>query len=372
MNAPQKILVIATRRIGDVLLATPLIRTIHESWPDAEIDALVFKGTEGIIADNPDIRKIITVEEYFRTWSHLKFLLGLVRRYDFAFSTINGDRPVFYAWLAGKSSAGFVPGKGIKHFWKRCLLSKWIYSETHNTHTVINNLRLAQLLGLPLHPNVIVSWQKADELRVASLIKFDLASEQFAVIHMHPKYAYKEWTKQGWVALARWLYEQGIYMVFTGSNSGREMAGMDELFHALPGRVFNMVGRLNLSETAFLLSKASVYIGPDTVITHMAAAVGVPAVALYGPTNPVVWGPWPQDHPAGENPFVMNGSQHVKNVFLVQGEGDCVPCHEEGCDRHIGSLSNCLQNLSSDRLITVVQQALQQSSQTNQQNKNSN
>jgi heptosyltransferase III len=359
MKVPQKILVIVTRRLGDVLLATPLIRTIRESWPDAVIDVLVFKGTEGIIYGNPDIRKIITVEEDFQAWPHLKFLLGLIGRYDVAFSTMHNDRPVFYSWLAGRYSVGLVPGKGIKHFWKRCVLSKWIYSENLNTHTVLKNLKLAQLLGLTLRYNVVVAWQKTDESRVASMLKFDIASERFAVIHMHPKYPYKEWSEQGWLALAQWLSGKGINMVFTGSDSIKGKAGMDKISHALPGRVFNMIGKLNLGETGFLLSKASVYIGPDTVITHMAAALGIPTVALYGPTNPVIWGPWPKDHLAGENPFVEKGSQNVKNVFLVQGEGDCVPCHEEGCDRHIESFSKCLQNISPDKLITIVQQALE-------------
>jgi len=359
MKIPRKILVIITRRLGDVLLATPLIRTIREAWPAAAIDVLVFKGTEGIIVANPDIRNVITVEEHCRTWPHLKFLPGLVRRYDIALSTINGDRPVFYAWLAGKYSVGFIPGEGIKHFWKRCLLSNWLYAETHHTHTVINNLRLAQLLGLPLHPDVIVTWGKNDESHVRSLLGFDINSQPFAVIHMQPRYRYKEWSKKGWIALAQWLREQGLHVVFTGGDSEDEKALVKETIHALSGRMFNMIGRLSLSEIGFLLSQARVYVGPDTVMTHMAAALGIPTVALYGPTNPVVWGPWPKDHTLGENPYIKKSSQNIRHVFLVQGDGDCVPCHKEGCDRHLGSLSKCLQDISPEKLIAIVRQALE-------------
>lgn len=358
MKLPRKILVIVTRRLGDVLLSTPLIRTIRESWPDAAIDILVFKGTEGIISGNPDIGKIITVEENFRAWPHFIFLLGLVRKYDIAFSTMHNDRPVFYAWLAGKHSVGFVPGKGLKHFWKRLLLSRWTYSDNLNTHTVLKNLQLAKLLNLPLRYNVMASWREADERRVASLIEFDMASEKFAVVHMQPRYAYKEWSKQGWIDLARWFYDRHINVVFTGINAEKETKGMDEIFRALPEYVHNMIGRLNLNETGYLLSRASVYVGPDTVITHMAAALGIPTVTLYGPTNPVVWGPWPKDYSSDENPFIKKGSQKVRNVFLVQGEGDCVPCHQEGCDRHLESYSKCLQNIPSEKLTEIVRQAL--------------
>ncbi len=360
MKVPQKILVIATRRIGDVLLATPLIRTIREAWPNAAIDVLVFKGTEGIISSNPDIRKIITVEEYFKTWSHIKFLLGLIARYDVAFSTLTGDRPVFYAWLAGKHSVGFVPDKEIKHFWKRCFLSQWVYFDDLDTHTVLMNLKLAELLGLQLRYNVIVAWQKNDELRVTSLLPFDIMSKPFAVIHMYPKYTYKEWTKEGWIRLAQWLDDKGIHIVFTGGNEVKDTHDIRRILNSLPSHSINLIGKLSLSEVGFLLSRAAVYIGPDTVITHMAAAQGISTVTLYGPTNPVKWGPWPKDYRVSENPFVRKGSQIVKNVFLVQGEGECVPCREEGCERHIESLSNCLQNISPDKLIAVVQQALEQ------------
>ena len=57
MKPPRTVLVVVTRRIGDVLLATPLIRSLKHAWPDAAIDVLVFAGTQGVLAANPDIRR---------------------------------------------------------------------------------------------------------------------------------------------------------------------------------------------------------------------------------------------------------------------------------------------------------------------------
>jgi len=359
MNAPKRVLVIVTRRLGDVLLATPLIRTIREAWPKTLIDVLVYKNTEEIIVNNPDIEKIITIEEDSTIWSDIKLILKIFRRYDISFSTLPGDRQVLYSWLAGKYSVGLVPDSGINHFWKRFLLSKWAYFDNLNTHTVLMNLKLAELLGLNLHYDVIVSWQKSDEHRVASMLPFDMISEPFAVIHMYPKYPYKEWSREGWIKLAQWLDEKGINIVFTGNNKVTDTNDIRHIFNSLPSRSVNMIGKLSLSEVGFLLSRAAVYVGPDTVITHMAAAQGIPTIALYGPTNPVKWGPWPKNHHVARNPFVRQGSQNVKNVFLIQGEGQCVPCHEEGCERSIESLSECLQNLPTDKIIATVKQALE-------------
>jgi heptosyltransferase-3 len=91
----------------------------------------------------------------------------------------------------------------------------------------------------------------------------------------------------------------------------------------------------------------------------MAAALGVPSVVLFGPSNPVKWGPWPKDfRSTTDSPWRKQGSQRQGNVFLLQGEGDCVPCLAEGCDRHINSLSDCLQDLAVNRVIAAAESML--------------
>jgi heptosyltransferase-3 len=93
--------------------------------------------------------------------------------------------------------------------------------------------------------------------------------------------------------------------------------------------------------------------------TAMAAAAGTPTVVLFGPSNPVKWGPWPKDFaPTTPSPWRKNGSQRQGNVFLLQGEGECVPCLGEGCDRHVNSLSECLQLLPVRRVIQAAETML--------------
>jgi heptosyltransferase-3 len=122
----------------------------------------------------------------------------------------------------------------------------------------------------------------------------------------------------------------------------------------MPSGTVNMAGKLSLAESAFLISRAKYYVGPDTAVTHMAAALGTPTVALFGPSNPVKWGPWPKSYEEDRNPYRMQGTQRVNNVMLLQGEGDCVPCILEGCDRHTTSLSACLQNLPVASVIAAI------------------
>ena len=355
MKTPKSILVVATLRIGDVLLTTPLIRSLRQAWPQASITALVFEGTEGILRNNPDLDAIITVSRRPAFQEHLRLLWRLWRGYDLAISTMTNDKATLYARIGGKCAVGAIDA-GTKHQWKRRLLSRYCETEIVNTHTVLNYLRLADLLNIKRSHEVVVGWNNQNVESINSKIPFDVRVESYVVIHAYPMYIYKAWRQDTWYELGRWLEQNRIRIVLTGGNDVAEMAKVRELQRMMPDGTVNLAGELGFSEVAYLLSKARAYVGPDTVVTHLAAAVGIPTVALFGPSNPVKWGPWPKGYDKDEDPYRRRGTQHVGNVALLQGEGDCVPCMEEGCDRHINSLSRCLQELS----VTSVSRALVQ------------
>ena len=359
---PKSILVIATRRIGDVILTTPLIRSLRHAYRDARLDVVVFEGTESCISANKDIDTIITITEGTTFREQIKTICKLFRRYDLAISTLSGDRPTFYSLIAGKVSIGFVE-KEHKHSWQRVLLDKYLLFDNRETHTVTMNLSLLKLLDVRQIPEVTISWAGEDELKVNKLLPFDMAKEPYAVLHVYPMFSYKMWHDAGWADLIRWLNAKGLRTVITGSNSPEEREYISRLCRSLPGNSINAAGTLSLSGVAYLLSKASVYIGLDTAVTHMAAALGIPTIALYGPTNPVKWGPMPKEVSfSGKSPYRRKGSQKMGNVFLLQGRGECVPCHEEGCDRNIRSLSKCLQEIPAADVIEAVKTMMTQSS----------
>jgi len=116
-------------------------------------------------------------------------------------------------------------------------------------------------------------------------------------------------------------------------------------------------GQLNWPQLAELLAKARVYIGPDTSVTHLAAASGCPTVALYGPTDPRLWGPWPVG--GLQTMWSATGQiQQCGNVWLVQNALPCTPCQLEGCERRLDSYSQCLDELLPRQVIAAVDEAL--------------
>lgn len=348
---PQRVLVIVTRRIGDVLLATPVVRSIKNSWPSAEIDMLVFAGTEGFVTANRDVNRVLTVAERPRLLEHLRFVLRLARRYDLALSLVPGDRPTLYAYIAGIRRAGLLLATG-KHRWKRALLNAWMPFDDKNTHTVLMHLALLDAIGVPAVRDVVVAWTPEDE-RAAKTLLDPLGPAPYAVLHPYPKFRYKMWHERGWVEVAQWLRARGVKIVVTGGPEPEEREYVGRLAAQVPDAL-DLSGRLSLGALGYVLSRATVYVGPDTAITHAAAALGVPTVALYGPTNAVKWGPWPSGCTSVHNPWQRRGDQSCERVRLIQGRAGCVPCLKEGCDGHVASTSDCLVNLRAEIVIDAM------------------
>jgi heptosyltransferase-3 len=352
---PETVLVVVTRRIGDVLLATPVVSSLKRAWPRAAIDVLVFEKTGGFLDGNRDVRRVIAVPERQRALDHLRFGAGIARRYDLALSLVPGDRPTLYAWLAGRRRVGLLP-PDAKHRWKRRLLDAWVPFDNEETHTVRMHLALLDAIGVPPLAHVIPACTREDEVEAERLLA-PLAGARYAVIHAYPKFRYKMWNVEGWQAVARWLHERGYAVVLTGGPDAAERAYSASVA-AGAADALDLTGRLTLGAVAAVVARASLFVGPDTAITHAAAALNVPTVALFGPSNPVKWGPWPAGHAVGSNPWQRRGSQALHNVRLVQGAGACVPCGFEGCERHVESASECLTGLQPERVIAAIRELI--------------
>jgi heptosyltransferase-3 len=203
---------------------------------------------------------------------------------------------------------------------------------------------------------VIAAWSKSDEEKVGRQLPFS-PDEPYAVLHAYPKFNYKMWRQEAWVEIAQWLKSRGLRVVLSGSGDAAELAYVDAIARAVPNAV-NLAGKLTLSQLAYVLNRARAYAGPDTAVTHMAAALGVPVVALYGATDPVKWGPWPKDYARAANPWRRLGTQKVNNVTLIQGSAACAPCFNEGCDRNVASYSDCLQQLPVSTVTSALANAL--------------
>lgn len=359
---PKKILVIAMRYLGDVLLATALLHSLRQAYSDAQLDILVYGNTASMLEGNPDISHVITTPNRPAAGDYWRIVRQLFRRYDLAIATQTGDRPFLYALLAAPLRVAAVPPKNTKGWWKRFFVQRWVEFDDENTHTVLQHLKLLDSLDIRRSFSLIPP-QTDDVQRLNEQFHFLTDNTAYAVLHPHPQWAYKQWTVEGWVEIGLYLKKLGLKLVLSCGPVQQEVDYVASIQHQLPDDTVNLAGRVSLAQLAYIIAKAKLYIGPDTGITHLAAVTGVPVIALYGPTNPVKWAPWPVDYHQDINPFHKTGSQHINNVYLIQGEVDCVPCHFEGCDKHRQSRSQCLDLLPPQRIKETINQALKHSAQ---------
>jgi heptosyltransferase-3 len=339
-----RILVIALRRLGDVLLSTPLVRSIRRGWPDAHIDALVFGDTAGILEGNPDIDRVIAMPSLPSALDSFKIAAQLLGRYDLAVSTQSGDRPIGFAVLAAPRRVAPVEERFSGRV-KRVLLSRHVAHDV-KLHRVEAMLRLADVLGIARVPEVVPPQGNRP---------VDLPQGDYAVVHAAPMFNYKRWTAAGWRAVAEALAKRGLKVIATGGPGTEERRYLDDVWRGSP--VVRYDGRLTWPELSALLAQAHVYIGPDTSVTHLAAATGCATVALYGPTDPRLWGPWPAQGLQQE----WNATGDVQqrgNVNLVQHALPCTPCQLEGCERSLASQSRCLLDLQPRQVMEAVDRAL--------------
>lgn len=347
----MRALVVVCRYLGDTLLATPLARSLHQAG--YEVDWLVAPGCDGLIQGQPYTSQVFVLKPTLA--STLGLIRQLFRRYDIA-CVINGaDRPMSVALCAAKKTYALIPDRW-QDWWKAALCSGCIHNR-EDVHIVRYALELAELAGVKPKPDVILEWNDADK----ALVNKKLGWKRKSFIHIHPfaRWPYKHWPEKHWRGLIETLLEHDLQLVLTGSpkeqDAARELvAGLD------PARIKVICGELSWPQLACLSSMALCYIGLDTANTHLAASTGVPVVALFGPTNPTIWGPWPN---ASDSvvPYTRSpASGHLQvagNIHLLQGLQPCVPCHREGCDRRADSRSECLDSLMPELVWDTIRKA---------------
>lgn len=348
---PKRILLISWRYLGDTLLLTPLLSSLKQAFPQAAIDVLIPTGNAAVLENNPDVAQVIAVANKPSLGALLRLLGRLCRRYDLAINTQTSDRPTLCAIVAGRRRVSVVPPRSESGWWKRWFFDASLVFSLQQSHALLGNLRFCELLGIA--PCYRVTPPRCDA-------PFALPSGKFAVLHVMPQWRYKQWHVNGWINVGQHVHALGYRLVLTGSPLPEERAAIEDLMMYLPEGSLNLAGQLRLGQLTALIERAGVFIGPDTGITHLAAATGTLTVAIFGPTDPQKWGPWPKGYERSISPFVPKGSQRVGNVVLIQGVDPrgCMPCQRDGCEHTRLSHSDCLDELDDQTVIDALDRVL--------------
>lgn len=355
----KRILVVSTRQIGDVLLTTPLIAAARRRWPRAQVDVIGFGGTLGMLRGNPDVHELIETPARLGWRGFRALARRLWRRYDLALVAQPSDRAHLMAWLAARQRSGLLPARSGSNWWKRLLLVHAVVSEGDDSTRHAVQEKLALLAPWPLvgEPQAAVVPPPAADLPADVLQSLRPGA---VVVHVPSMWSYKQWAPQNYAQVVQALIERGRQVVLTGSSGARDQECIAPLRGiAQAPSLLDLSGRLDFNQLVALLRSAALYIGPDTSVSHLAAATGVPTIVIFGPTNPQRWGPWPA--PAGEQPVIFHRRgflQSTGNVTILQADLPCVPCNRAGCEDHLQSRSDCLIAITPQRVIEAALERL--------------
>ncbi|MBF0625885.1 MAG: putative lipopolysaccharide heptosyltransferase III [Magnetococcales bacterium] len=348
----RRALVILFANIGDVLLASPLFAVLKSHYPAMVVDALVNRGTETMLAGNPHIGTLHVLDRKARDGGPLARLreelrlLGAVRRgrYDLTIPLTGGDRGLILGLLSG---AGLRVGVGRRRRWLGGMIqpaTHWVNHAHGGRHYVERHLDCLRRIGVfprdpkDKQPRLYESpaeGQAALDLVAGVAPGFDLR-RRFAVVHPTSRWMFKSWPAASMARLMAAMHgELGIPMILTSGPDAVEMVHVGQLRARLTVPVVDVAGRLTLGQLAGLIRRAALFVGMDSAPMHMAAAVGTPLVAVFGPSCPGDWGPW--GAAAG---------------VVTHGGFACQPCQIDGCGG--SKISECLLDLTPERVLERV------------------
>ena len=375
---PKKVLFIATRQIGDVLVTTPVISQARELWPDAEFHFLGYRGKLDMLKGNPDITQTIETSDRPKLKEYLSLFFRLFQRYDLAVVTQPSDRAYFYGLVAAHQRVGVLGGhpQGLteqdkvkksksekQNAWKKAICLHTVDVDYFAQHVIAEKLRLLEVF----YRNTQDLFKKPTSVTppagdpITPSIAGQLHSP-YVVVHPGPLTAYKRWPLAYWQTLLSWIVNQGWQVVLSASPAKQDLQLNQDIISLLDqetrSKIVDTAGLLSIPQAGTLIRGAMACIGVDTSITHLAAACNIPTIALFGPTPPTNFGPWPNGF-IGEQPYQLRArSQTVGNVTILQGPGECVPCRKAGCEDRASSKSECLDQLEPGQVIEALQSAL--------------
>ena len=303
---PRRILLLRLERIGDLLMILSAISAVRTRAPHAEIDLVVGSWNEPLARLIPDITRVEVLDASWLARAHTGAsnaeLIGRAwrwreRRYDLAINFEPDIRSNLLLALSGTSRrVGFSSGGGGP-----ALTEALIHDPS--THTAVNALRLVDAALPALGPSLRESNRTArppridvsDEVRrqARSMLTGGGSTEPMIGIHPSGGRRIKEWNPQRFAQVATQLARAHTATIVLGTGTPAERPAVDAVRSALPAdvRPLDLTASIDLVMLAGVLEQLTLFVTADTGPMHLAAAVGTPIVAIFGPSDPVRYAP---------------------------------------------------------------------------------
>ncbi|MBL7091798.1 MAG: lipopolysaccharide heptosyltransferase II [Candidatus Omnitrophica bacterium] len=341
-NSFKKILITRTDRIGDVLLSTPVIKALRKVSPQSHIAVMVRPYARDIVLGNPYLDEVIIYDKYGAQrsfWRSIKFGWDLKKRkFDLALILHPTNRQHLLSFLAGiKKRVGFNRKMGF-------LLTDRIEHRKHQglKHELEYTLDAVRSLGIePEDKELFMPIRKDSEMYVEEFLASQGVQKADKMIALHPGASCpsKIWPAERFAQVADKL--AGEFKVRVAVVAGPDDVNKGKnLISLMRCGCIDACGKTTVSQLASLLRRCCLFISNDSGPVHIAAAVGVPVVAVFGRSQPGLsprrWGPTGKDD------------------IVLHKDAGCRQCLAHNCQKGFA----CLQAISVEEVLAAARKIL--------------
>lgn len=314
----KRILVITLSNVGDVILTTPVVRTLAKEFPGSRIDVMVGPRAKEVFEKDPRVSKLIIYDKHISIGEKRRLQLKLKKlHYDLIVDIRN---TIFPLLIGPKYRTGT-----IQRF------------PAEISHSKARHLYRLQSLGISnLSEPAYVHVPEEDEGYAERILKELSLGGDFIVISPGARSHLKRWTVEGFAHVAdRLRKECGAEVLFIGQ--GEDDAIISDVMSRMKQRPHNIAGRTNIRQLAHILKRSKLLITNDSAPLHLGCAVGTKVLAIFGPTDPKKYGP------TGEFDAFIS-----KKLF-------CSPCEKAAC----GYNYECMTLITPDEVFETARMMLE-------------
>lgn len=333
--APKRVLIVLLGAIGDVVRALPLVQRMRAGWPQCEIAWAVEPAAAPVLDAHPAIDRVIVFDRSNGVRAFPAFLRAVLAwRPDVTLDLQRHLKSGFTSWCSRAPRRVGFNWRNSRE--ANCLFNNESIPPVEQLSAKLDHYRaFGDVLALPdTSVSFGLTLRGSEQQRVSELLRD--VSGPFAVFFVGASWPTKLWHPGPAAAVVDRLAERGISVVLIGAPGDCEAAR--HVVSETRQAPVDLCGRTSLRDVIGIFQRAEVAFGPDSGPMHLAAAVGVPVVSLFGATSPARSGPYGFDH------------------LVVEGDAPCRPCYSRRCS--IGR--KCMDAITADRVMAKLEFALRE------------
>lgn len=327
---PQKILIVKPSSLGDVIHSLPFLNALRERFPKAEVHWVIAKGLEDLLTGHPMINRIWVInKDMWKKLSHIRDSLHELRVFLKAIKEENYNIVVDLQGLLRSGIITLSTGSSVRvGFQEAREGSRFFYTHKvkggKDLHAVDRYLKIAGFLGCDIAD---VCFPLPLSFSPSFLTHHSLPGD-YAVIAPGARWKTKRWPPEKFGELSSRL---PLSTVIVGSRGDMDIA--HEVVALSGGKAVSLAGKTNLKELIEIIRGAQFFVSNDSGPMHIAAALGIPVFAIFGPTDPLRTGPYGKGH------------------IVIRENVSCAPCFRRTCND-----LKCMKSLSVDKVYGIIKE----------------